>query len=439
MMKMKTLATLLLVGGFSLFSLTGCGGGSCDTTSESSLVGDSNTSDGGAPGTVNYFMSDNNVTDQGSAITLNNGRLYVSGMTGAFPTQNLNFTIWCYEENGTKCSDFGTNGVQFTNQTGYSTYSGGGIKIDESAILFAAGYSTGSPISMQLWSFDIEANTTNSSFPNGNESVLDHIETYTYGYDLAVGANRIYIAGRTGDGNPYGISDSVMWCYENNGTKCSDFGTSGVVRYARNGGSSSNDGAYGIELGSDQKLYMISNQYNSGSSYGDVLRYYEANGSIDATYGTAGVASYTGGSFFAMTLDTDKNVFAAGKTFSPVSMLVVKFDSNGTLDPNFGSAGELIYSELNPSGGFSGINGIIVDSDGNIAVCGYIYDSGTYTAVVLKFDAEGQYITTLLHETIASSASKMVFNEGESKLYVTGWKNDDNNIRHETVWSIDYQ
>jgi len=78
----------------------------------------------------------------------------------------------------------------------------------------------------------------------------------------------------------------------------------------------------------------------------------DANGVPDATFGTNGVVktSINGGidDSFGMELDAAQNIIVAGFTTLPVTltldMVLVKYDSSGTPDPNFGTAGIVTFN-----------------------------------------------------------------------------------------------
>jgi uncharacterized delta-60 repeat protein len=124
---------------------------------------------------------------------------------------------------------------------------------------------------------------------------------------------------------------------------------------------------------------------------------YLANGMLDTTFGTHGVASITGLPL-AMKLQADGRIVvvtavAPAGTGQPYSLALSRFGSNGALDETFGTHGvvavdigatDLIRSGVTPVG-------LVLDADGSITVAGTTGagDGLHETATLLRFTSAG--------------------------------------------------
>jgi len=108
-------------------------------------------------------------------------------------------------------------------------------------------------------------------------------------------------------------------------------------------GASANAGA----LQSDGKI-VVGGTVNTqtGNGFQSVLVRYTANGRLDGTFGSGGVtklpSSTPGGGFSAVAIQTDGKIVAATAQLEK-GFIVTRFNTNGTLDSSFGSAGLTVF------------------------------------------------------------------------------------------------
>src|SRR5262249_26495814 len=124
------------------------------------------------------------------------------------------------------------------------------------------------------------------------------------------------------------------------------------------------------------------------------LARYNANGTLDTTFGTRGkVITDLGGngdSATAMTVDGSGRILVAGKTDTtagPGYAAMVRYNANGTLDTTFGSLGKLVTNiQL-----FNGSDRVALQSDGKIVLAGTMRDPSltSYQFVTARFNANG--------------------------------------------------
>jgi uncharacterized delta-60 repeat protein len=94
-------------------------------------------------------------------------------------------------------------------------------------------------------------------------------------------------------------------------------------------------------------------------------------GDIDPSFGVAGKSGNglnQQSEILALAIQTDGKIIAVGNVGSPRSFLISRYNADGSLDASFGSAGNAM---TNFSAGPSSANAVAIQSDGKIVVAGY--------------------------------------------------------------------
>ncbi len=166
------------------------------------------------------------------------------------------------------------------------------------------------------------------------------------------------------------------------------FGGTGKLRVGVGGG---NDNGKSLARQSDGKL-IVAGQSGDISGNGFSLVRYNTNGTLDPTFGTGGkVLTVIGeqSDALAVTVLADGKILAAGYalTNSANDFAVAKYNSDGTLDAAFGSGG-IVTTDFNNSNdaGYA----MAVQTDGKIAVVG---QSGANSSALVRYNANGSLDT----------------------------------------------
>ena len=174
------------------------------------------------------------------------------------------------------------------------------------------------------------------------------------------GDGKIVTAGRRG-------SDVIVARYNADGSVDSSFGST-TGRVITNFGAT--EQALALVLQPDGKIVVAgrTNRPAPNGNFDFALARYEAAGTLDLTFGTAGlVTTDFGGSVdraFAMALQPDGKLVVAGD--SDANFALARYNSNGSLDPGFGTGGKVITS----FGGTDQASAVILQPDGKIVVAG---------------------------------------------------------------------
>ena len=123
------------------------------------------------------------------------------------------------------------------------------------------------------------------------------------------------------------------------------------------------------------------------------LARYNGDGSLDSTFGTGGRVtggfSSTADRANAVAIQPDGKIVAAGS--SEGFFALIRFNSNGSIDPSFGPFGDGVVRTNVSGGGTSQINAVVIQGDGKIVAAGRVGDATAHTLdfAVLRYKTDG--------------------------------------------------
>ena len=189
-------------------------------------------------------------------------------------------------------------------------------------------------------------------------------------------------------------ADFAVVRYNTNGSLDATFGAGGKVTTSI---GSDEDDAYALALQPDGKLVAAGVTLN-GFRWDFALVRYNANGSLDTTFGTGGTVitsigtDGTGAS--ALVLQPDGKLVAAGTTTndgSAYDFTLVRYNANGSLDATFGTGGKV----TTPIGiGDNSVSALVLQADGKLVAAGYALIGGTYDFTLVRYNANGSLDAT---------------------------------------------
>ncbi len=184
-----------------------------------------------------------------------------------------------------------------------------------------------------------------------------------------------------------------------NGARDSTFGSNGFVRFDPNTSTIGGDDVFfDLAVLPDDRIVGAG---LVGGRFG--LARFTADGHLDPTFGTGGYTTLDYGTTnfygraYTLTVLPDGRFLAAGYLFAPYGPganvsgpVVVRFRSDGTLDPTFGMAG--VAHPVAPGPGFHFAWGLFLQADGRLLISGDGYNPATATGdyFVSRLTAEGQ-------------------------------------------------
>ncbi len=318
---------------------------------------------------TDFSNATNHVFDQALTVAIqSDGKIVAGGNTCT--SQVCDFALARYDTNGRLDPSFGSGGKVTTRFDPFDTYAGAvAVAIQPDGKIIAAGERV-----LARYNSDGGLDT---SFGNGGK-----IETFPENcYCGPVSAIALQPDGKiiaTG-GWQFGLAR-----FNSNGSPDATFGNGGIV--TTDFGNTSAVGGYAeaVVLQPDGKIVMSGSSTFYESIVDFMLARYNSDGSLDTTFGSAGIVITDFGSGYrydgalALALQADGKVVAAGVTSGPQNydqFALARYNGNGSPDAAFGSGGRLTTdfggtgtTDLGNNG--ANANAVLLQRDGKIVAAG---------------------------------------------------------------------
>jgi len=176
------------------------------------------------------------------------------------------------------------------------------------------------------------------------------------------------------------MSDAVILRFNSDGTLDDSFGSGGIVVFphAR---------TWAIAAEVDGKIVVAGEGYD-GLNYGALVLRYNDDGTLDDTFDYDGVAVYNSDtteyeSLNGLAITQEGKIVVVGTAFNPYThsydVLILRYNTDGTLDNTFGSDGVVMY---NRPEWYDEAYSVATQADGKIVVTGESYSQITNTNAI---------------------------------------------------------
>lgn len=221
-----------------------------------------------------------------------------------------------------------------------------------------------------------------------------------------------------------------VYRYNSNGTLDTTFGANGVYTYSVPSGTSFSINNIAIQIDGKIVLSAYEDLYlNNVSNVNFAALRLNSNGTIDTTFNGIGKVTKDinkTDNVGAVAIQTDGKIILAGYTTTTTGnqfYTAVRFNSNGSIDNTFGSAG--VVTGNNTLAGFLS-GGIALQSDGKIVLAGNSASIGIKT---VRLNTNGTLDTTFngtgaVTTNLADDRTESVAIQADGKIVVTGSKYD---------------
>ena len=317
------------------------------------------------------------------------GKIIVSGQSGIYP--DLHSALVRYNRNGRLDSTFGTGGrvvVMFHPNSDYLD----ALVLQSDGKIVAAGSASGTAFLVARFNAD---GTLDQTFGNNGSVQTTFGDPTAAAHDLILQADgRIIAVGVSGAGPYSELNDFVLARYNIDGSLDPTFGNGGKVKTHFPGVTNTGSTASSIALQLDGKLVVGGSYKNERTPHQFAVARYNANGSLDSTFGNAGkVVTFVGaGDAFATALVIQSNgrivLTGYSETTQDHDFTLAGYTSNGTPDSTFGNAG-LMTTDF--SGGSDDIPyAMALQSDGKLVVVGQTGDYPELDFALARYNVDGQ-------------------------------------------------
>ena len=200
-------------------------------------------------------------------------------------------------------------------------------------------------------------------------------------YGMAVQADGKLVS--AGYANVEGSYDFALTRHDVDGTPDPAFGTDGRV-LTDVGAAGGYDVGRAVAVQPDGKI-VVAGGSNARESYDFALVRYNADGTLDARFGTGGtVLTELSGEAYAVAVQPDGRIVAAGP--SNADFAVVRLRADGAPDPSFGTGGTV----LTDFGGSDNAYAAALQPDGGIVAAGFSDAAGSTDFAVARYTTGGE-------------------------------------------------
>jgi uncharacterized delta-60 repeat protein len=311
------------------------------------------------------------------------GKIVAAGSARVFGPSNTGsgFALARYEPDGTVDTSFGTGGKVTTDFGGAVL----GVALQPDGKIVAAGFASG--FALIRYNGD---GTLDATFGTGGKvTTPDFGHGFTAAQAVALQQDGKIVAAGTA-GNGVGGIDFALVRYEHSGSLDPTFGTGGKVTTNFGGGSAA-DSVFALALQPDSKVVAAGvDSRNPSVAEQFALARYNANGTLDPTFGSGGRVLTSFGPFGtarAVAVQRDGKIVAAGRggDVSPptgIDFVVARYNRDGTPDPSFGIAGKV---STDYAGANDEAQAMAVQPDGNLLVAGTAVAGSSFHFAVARY------------------------------------------------------
>jgi uncharacterized delta-60 repeat protein len=370
-----------------------------------------------------------------SVVSQNDGKLLMAGNLGDFAA------LYRLNNDGTFDNGFGTNGVgSITSLSSANIIKSIGVQNDQQII--AAGFTkNGKDTVFAVARYNQDGSLDNSFGSSGIDTLRVGTSKSAASSAAVQKDGKIVLAGYTFGGNDEGFA---LARFNSNGFIDNSLGTNSNGTVITPIGIS-NSSANSVVIQSDGKI-LAGGQSFDGTNYNFTLARYTAGGSLDNTFGKAGIATTSIGLFISnissLALQTDGKIIAAGFSTTGATRKIftlVRYNPNGDVDTTFGQGGIVTTSLGGSRAGniiliSSTINSVNLTNDGKIIAVGNSTTNDTSDFTLVRYNNDGSIDTTFGTHGIVitrirgtNSVARSAVLESNGKIIATGYSNNGSN------------
>jgi uncharacterized delta-60 repeat protein len=196
------------------------------------------------------------------------------------------------------------------------------------------------------------------------------------------------------------------------------------------------DRGFDAALQNDGRI-IVAGYSDNGINRDIVVLRYNTDGSLDTGFGSGGVATYDSGKSdygIAVTLQNDGRIIVVGRSNNGTNddLVVLRYNADGSLDSYFGTSGVATYDSGNNDFGIA----VTLQKDGRIIVGGGSNNGTNDDLVVLRYNADGSLDTgfgtngVVIYDNGNGEYGNAVALQGDGRIIVAGQSNNgtDNDL-----------
>lgn len=314
-------------------------------------------------------------SDYGFAMVLQpDGRMIVAGQSGVYPL--FHSALARYNNNGQLDPTFGAGGKVI------AALDAGGDQLTAIALqpdgkIVAAGSLIHDNWQMSFLLARFNSNgTLDAGFGNQGVVVTNFGDSYAAASAVILHSDgKITVAGVSGAGPYSELNDFALARYNSNGSPDQSFGNGGKLKTHFPGVDNTGSRATAAVLQPDGKLVVAGTYKNQSTPRTFALARYNANGGLDATFGSGGLVTTSMGSgdaiAFSTVLLSDGRIVATGYVeigSRNHDFALACYNPSGTLNQSFGNGGRVTTDFFGATDDIA--YGLAAQSDGKLVLGG---------------------------------------------------------------------
>lgn len=272
------------------------------------------------------------------------GKIVVAGQSGIYPL--FHAALARFHPNGRLDSTFGIGGkTTAALDAGGDGISAIAFQSDGKIVTAGLALHDNSALAFIVGRFNSDG-SLDRSFGNNGSVKTTFGDASAQGDDVIVQSDgKIIVVGTTGAGSYSDLNDFALARYNSDGSLDQSFGQGGKVTTHFPGIDNTGSRATSAILQRDGKLLVAGTYVNQGVPNAFALARYSPNGSLDRTFGNSGLVTTRIGLgdalAFGLILQEDARIVLAGysATTQDNDFTLACYNPNGSLDTTFGNAG----------------------------------------------------------------------------------------------------
>ncbi len=328
-----------------------------------------------------------NSADEGHALTLqSDGKIVVAGHSN---NADKDFAVARYHADGTLDATFAGDGTIAT-PVGPGDDEGASVAVQDDGKIIVGGRSRfGSNWNFSLTRFNADG-SLDTTFDADGIVVTDLGSSSDAIVATSIQADgKIVVAGQTSGAT----ADFAVARYLSDGSLDPSFDTDGI---AQTDFASSSDSAFDMVLQPDGKIVVAGYGFLGATNDFLIVRY-NSDGSLDTTFDSDGKVNtdFGGTNDYgqAIAIQSDGKLLVGGAIESggAFDFSLARYNSDGSIDASFGSGGTVT---LDFNSGTDVIQSLVVADDGKIIATGYVSDGNLFNFGAARFNPDGSLDTT---------------------------------------------
>ncbi len=296
------------------------------------------------------------------------------------------FALARYNEDGTPDTSFGLAGKISTDFYGKND-DVWAVLIQPDGKIVVAGVAGNPelPSDFALARYNTDGNLDNTFNDDGKLS-FNFDTGSAFGTSLALQTDgKLVISGYTASGN---VNDFAMARINSNGTLDATFGNDGKIITII---TPYDDKSYSVAIQSDEKIVVAGFATTANPYYKFAVVRYQPDGTLDGTFGEDGIVITVFGDYLdyprTLVIQQDGKIIVAGLSGTAMQsdFALARYNTNGTLDNNFGINGKVITPV---SAGYETIYSMKLQPDGKLVAGGFAQSGSEYKFALARYFAD---------------------------------------------------